>query len=423
MSVNKTIKVVLIDDDTPVRHVINRLLTRKLHVEVIEAKNGAEGLQLIRRHKPDFILLDVNMPVLSGIDVLRTLRSNEQFKNLPAIVFTSEKSKSTFAELIALGVSDYLLKPIDFESGLSRIRNLIGTILKKGDEVTGQIPQHSVDPAKLIIADTDKNFRQFVKGAFADRFDTLEAETGIQALELYLRHYPKYVLIGEQLPLLNEFALAKKIRQQTRQLSQMYYIRSENNDDADIPPDYDGGLFKIFDPMLFMRAFVAKVFGGQDDPVGIEGIAREYLPMRLHMYATDLFLSSEDHENIFLAATAPKFKNHEICARVRLDIKGAARAFFLETACSIEDAQWRLRQKDKTLNPTPEDCSEFLRKTIVDLADKTQIDLHGFGIKLEEQPSIVKFEPPEEYQSDNGGAKDFVNEDGHRFYASIRLID
>lgn len=80
--------VLVIEDDPIMGHVCQRVLG-KLGLNVELATDGAKGLELIKSFRPDAVLLDIMMPKTSGIEVLKTLRAQEQFRTLPVIVFTN----------------------------------------------------------------------------------------------------------------------------------------------------------------------------------------------------------------------------------------------------------------------------------------------------------------------------------------------
>jgi signal transduction histidine kinase len=81
--------VLIVDDDESFRYVMRQIITDQLHYEVLEACDGAEGLQAVREHSPDVIVLDLQMPKLDGFAVLRELHDDPATRTLPVIVSTS----------------------------------------------------------------------------------------------------------------------------------------------------------------------------------------------------------------------------------------------------------------------------------------------------------------------------------------------
>jgi len=78
--------------------------------EVLIAHNGEEGLKKALEEKPDLILLDIIMPVMDGLTVLKKLREDERGKNIPVVALTNLGDIKTVSEVLAHGASDYLIK-------------------------------------------------------------------------------------------------------------------------------------------------------------------------------------------------------------------------------------------------------------------------------------------------------------------------
>ncbi len=107
------LRILLIDDARAVRLVARLGLMQSGGVEVLEATGGEEGLAVASRALPDLILLDVNMPGMSGPETLRALRSDPRTAAIPVIFLTAEESRPRTDALRALGVWGVLQKPFD----------------------------------------------------------------------------------------------------------------------------------------------------------------------------------------------------------------------------------------------------------------------------------------------------------------------
>ena len=102
-------KVLIIDDHTIVREGIRMVLELEEEYEVVgEAANGQQAIELVDKHNPDVILLDLNMPILDGISFLRALKNMN--RSIPCIVLTTYKEQHLLLEAVNLGVKSYLLK-------------------------------------------------------------------------------------------------------------------------------------------------------------------------------------------------------------------------------------------------------------------------------------------------------------------------
>ena len=85
----------------------------RITCEYIEAADGSEALDILMRQPINLVLLDWNMPKLSGIDFLKKVRAIDRFKKLPIIMVTSEAARYNVIEALKLGATDYIVKPIN----------------------------------------------------------------------------------------------------------------------------------------------------------------------------------------------------------------------------------------------------------------------------------------------------------------------
>ena len=118
-------KKVLVVDDNPIsRELIHEVLENSDR-KVVEADNGEEALKMIAGEKPDIVLLDIQLPVFDGYEVLKRVRSDLGMVNLPVIALTAYAMQQDREKALAAGVDDYITKPIDAASLRARIKNML----------------------------------------------------------------------------------------------------------------------------------------------------------------------------------------------------------------------------------------------------------------------------------------------------------
>ncbi len=109
---SKELVILAVDDDMINLKLLKSMLMKNSDVkEVIEAKNGADAIGCIRSRKDiDLILLDIIMPIMNGLEMLKVVRADENIEQMPIIILTTDETKKT--EALELGANDFLMKPI-----------------------------------------------------------------------------------------------------------------------------------------------------------------------------------------------------------------------------------------------------------------------------------------------------------------------
>jgi CheY-like chemotaxis protein len=104
--------ILVADDNVFSRELMRELLEASGHV-ILEAVNGRHALDLIHRFSPDLVFLDLQMPLQDGFSVIRELRGDSRFRNLPVIAVTASAMIGDRERAIAAGFDSYIAKPID----------------------------------------------------------------------------------------------------------------------------------------------------------------------------------------------------------------------------------------------------------------------------------------------------------------------
>jgi two-component system chemotaxis response regulator CheY len=106
-------RILVIDDDAYIRSGLRRLLVRKYGAEVAEASDGVVGLQCLLDVTYDLVLLDLHMRTMDGMETLRAIRRSPKLGSMPIMMLTGDSDESIVANALALGVQDFLIKPVD----------------------------------------------------------------------------------------------------------------------------------------------------------------------------------------------------------------------------------------------------------------------------------------------------------------------
>ena len=108
---DKNLKFLVVDDFSTMRRIVRNLLKELGYTNVDEAEDGAVGLQKLKGGDFQFVVTDWNMPVMTGIDMLKAIRADPTLKHLPVLMITAEAKKENIIEAAQSGASGYIVKP------------------------------------------------------------------------------------------------------------------------------------------------------------------------------------------------------------------------------------------------------------------------------------------------------------------------
>jgi two-component system, OmpR family, KDP operon response regulator KdpE len=116
-------RVLVVDDDGDILQAVSLSLSfRWSECEVIPARDGEEGLRLFRDHQPDVVVLDIGLPGLSGIEVLRQIRTES---SRPVLMLTARNQEADIVRALEIGADDYVSKPAGYLELTARIQSLV----------------------------------------------------------------------------------------------------------------------------------------------------------------------------------------------------------------------------------------------------------------------------------------------------------
>lgn len=128
LSETKSSRILIVDDEELNVRIVRKYLSDAGYTNFVTSSDSTEAIDLIRRERPDLILLDVMMPEVSGIDILHLMHLDDRLHHVPVVVLSAATDRDVKHICLELGVSDFLSKPIDPIELLPRVRN---TLLNK----------------------------------------------------------------------------------------------------------------------------------------------------------------------------------------------------------------------------------------------------------------------------------------------------
>ena len=110
---NKSIKILFVDDSSTVREMIETFLYELGYLNVEGAEDGVEALDMCSEEEYDFIITDINMPNMDGIELIRRLREKLDYASIPIMVLTTEYTKAMKEKGKSVGATSWIVKPFD----------------------------------------------------------------------------------------------------------------------------------------------------------------------------------------------------------------------------------------------------------------------------------------------------------------------
>ncbi len=116
--------ILVVDDFATMRRIVKNILKQLGYENILEADDGASALEVLKREKIQFIISDWNMPQMSGIELLKTVRATEAWKDLPFLMVTAEGQKENVIEAVKNRVNNYIIKPFTPETLMEKINKI-----------------------------------------------------------------------------------------------------------------------------------------------------------------------------------------------------------------------------------------------------------------------------------------------------------
>jgi two-component system cell cycle response regulator len=273
------LKVLTIDDSKTLRMIVRGTLT-PFGVEIVEAENGAIGIDQAKAHVPDIILLDFNMPVMDGGETLRTLKGDDSLKDIPVIMLTTEAAQETVVELAKVGLNGYIVKPFNKEDLIAKVHGLCP--LYEGDKPPSdeELKEMASDASKtkVLAVDDKENVLNALAGHFDDTYKFMKAVSGTEAVTLIKKRPPDVLLLDIDMPGTSGTDVFRETVDFLRKAGTLVWGMALRTEDKDIQAAKRAGienmLLKPFQPDDIAEMIAEIAAGGASRK---KGAAKKYL--------------------------------------------------------------------------------------------------------------------------------------------------
>lgn len=189
--------VLLVDDEQDILN-LHKIYLEDEGYHVIWALSGYQAIQQTREVKPDLVVLDIKLPDVDGLQVLKTLKEDPQTKAIPVLIISILHDKE--AQAYQLGVVNYLTKPIDKKKFLSEVSSILGV---RGTKKRGTV----------LIADDEPNLIELIRFALEEEgYNTRIAMDGEEALATVKAEKPDLLLLDVMMPKMNGYEVLRHIK-------------------------------------------------------------------------------------------------------------------------------------------------------------------------------------------------------------------
>lgn len=203
---SKNVKILILDDDINVCNYIKEILL-KVGIESQHITAGKDLYGILPKYQPEILLLDINLPDYSGDSLLKTLRSDIQYQNLPIIIITNEREPKKLEALCSLPINGIILKPLTESNILDAIdrvikkqeplvpfKDIVKNLTEQENTSLTNPPMDYVSPdikihsKSIIVLDDDREILDFIKGVCnVLGYETICFESGIMGLNFLLQ--------------------------------------------------------------------------------------------------------------------------------------------------------------------------------------------------------------------------------------------
>jgi CheY-like chemotaxis protein len=259
--ISRNLTVLLADSDPAARHVLRRVLLREFKSTVVEADNGLAALEGLDSGLIDALVLDLKIPTLGGLDVLRDIRQSARHRSLPVVVVTEQKEEESVREALSLGVADYVLKDQHQAVIVERLRR----VFSSGGRMRPLRPAASAarrtgvlaTTFSILVVDEDADFRHFCSEIFRLKYEVTTTASAAHAMGLSLVQPPNAVLVGSSVGTMSQTAFVRRMRQieslsETRLIGVVSKAHLQEATRSEI---FDQVVVRSFVPETFLQQF------------------------------------------------------------------------------------------------------------------------------------------------------------------------
>jgi two-component system cell cycle response regulator len=204
---NQTILVV---EDNPTNLKLIKSLLGIGKYEVFEAMDALTGIQLAQLHKPDLILMDIQLPGMDGLTATRELKKDPALKDIPVVAITAHAMQGDDKKALDAGCTGYITKPLDTRSFMEKIPQFLDKhkIIQKAPEQADYGYRRKI----MIVDDEPVNIKVLEAKLPPNEYEVIRATSGKEAVEKVPETYPEVILLDIMMPEMDGYEVSKRLK-------------------------------------------------------------------------------------------------------------------------------------------------------------------------------------------------------------------
>lgn len=181
--------ILVVDDDNLTLETTKLYLQGFARVHMVDS--GRHAIEYVQKHHIDLILLDVEMPIMDGYITLERLRKLEECINVPIILLTGHKDKSTILQFGSMGIDGYLAKPVPKETLINKVKEVLDTYTKYDNKKT------------VLLIDDDVAYLKQLETMLHSKYNVVMINSAKMALNYLSKEHPDIIILDYEMPLYN----------------------------------------------------------------------------------------------------------------------------------------------------------------------------------------------------------------------------
>jgi len=216
-------KILLIDDEINLQQLVKVVLSTKGY-NVTTADNGKDGLEKLEAADPDLIILDMNMPVMGGVEFYQRICDAWSQPKYPILILTARANMEEFFK--GMDIDGFMAKPFEIDDLLTEVHRILA---KRSGAARAAKPRDANQPAKVCIAETDAPTRDKIGAAFLDAGYLVHmVHSGTEAIEHIFTMVPEIALISFGLHDISGDAVIAKLKKMPKTQDVKFILYTED---------------------------------------------------------------------------------------------------------------------------------------------------------------------------------------------------